>query len=309
MISQVNTLRKSKISQKVAQYIDRNSPLFRLYTRTPTLKEVLKIPNIDQVIPIDFSEALRALMDTTGLSYEHIGAIGGIGSITVLHHIIYRSGPSKNGVKIYANTRIPPTTPRVLLNIARELTDSDLDQLISKRIIANDATNTGGRISFAFYDAQTGLLVFRACDGPSNGPNSNRVVRLEEAKKYLMEPQNEDAEQKLEYLSGILSDRFDVLTRDGGFFKKSDGTNLRREEVELKIRSKLKITLEKAANFLGLIPIYLTFPPDPEEVRDSDSTLLYHMDIQSASTDNLKTRLNLTYKTARDEKSLQQLLR
>ena len=260
-------------TQKVAKYIPRESPFFRLYTEHPTLDEILHIGNIQNTSPVDFSEALRAFRDMTGWTSSQISFHGKIANTTFVAHVINRGGHIlPTGKQEYEDTRYAQTTPKTLIHIAKTLTDKEIE---NNKQFDSKGIDRGGRISLVFYDCETGNLLLKTSNTRSIADLEQRVVQ---AKLYLQEPFNYlTIGEKIKYLEGILLARFTVLKKSKINIVKDGSRSMNRMELYLRLRSKLKTSLSRAAYALGIIPVYLIFPPQPDEVKASDQKIREHL--------------------------------
>lgn len=268
----------SKKEAQVAQYIDPNSPLFKFYTGPAPLSDLLNQPDIRKTPLVDFSEALRAHIDTSKYSHVFLRRRAEMKGTTLLSHIINRSGSQQRrkmgDKKYYEDTRYPPIIPAALLKMAQELNPHEIAELAAKLKDSTIPIETTGRISIVFYDDNGDILLRRFSN------LSSESTRLRLAQEYLQEPAQGVLARKLNYLSGILQDRYDTIAEQlrGGKIRKENGVPLLRHELVIARQSKLSMLLEKVSRPLMLTTLYLFYPPNPEEVKSADGFLRAHID-------------------------------
>jgi len=295
--------------QKVVEYLSPSSPFFRHYAaRNLSLSEILHVNPEALEEPVDFARALRSFRDITGWQNVQIEFKAGLGkkkhNTSFVSHVIKGSGGRKIRSKgkdgketsqvmirsYYEDTRYPPTTPRVLLNLSSRV-DTPITNLGNSQNQEVNEIRDGGRLALLFYNTNTGDLVLRGFNEERAFGLDSVEKRVREAKNYL-KARGSNAD-KLDYINGILSDRYDFLTGKGLHEKKKkhelripeddelilfrQGDVLRRNDVELCFGSKLWSRLRQICPPLGLTPLYLVMPPNEAEVDAADRKLVKHM--------------------------------
>jgi len=275
--------------QKIKQYIPENSPFFPLYTRNPTLDEVLNIPNLKNINVPSFSDALNVYLLSSGLSLKKVKkSVGFKKDSARLSHIKNRSGPfSKDAKNKEDYSRHPKLTGRHFLNIARCVDDNPISH---------------ARISIAFYDTKTGDLILRNRNKDIEGEVEGAINYLATSREMLIH----GAKSWIPYLDGILTDRLKDLEKknqingEKNISRKKNhryairttsknGVESRVTNSQLMIR-KTEVKIGKMMNLvesaLNLTPVYLINPLSLYSAKNGEERIKHHIEVMGDPSKN-----------------------
>lgn len=244
-----------------------DSPLLPLYMGETSLDRFLHIDGIGEE-RVHFSEALRALRDTSGISTVALGKHAKSGDRSIIPHIINRS----SGRKAYMNTEYPPVTAEFLMRIGRQFGEG------------GEEMSHNSRIPIVFYDTNGDLILrnYRDC-----GAQGSTEIVAKRAQAYLTATQ-EYVGFGLNYIAGLLRDRHNALKSLGEIPRIPEDDQLAasdrgviinpRRHLTFGLGSKIGVRLRQVTRALGVFPVYLVFPPNREEVADSRQVILDHIE-------------------------------